>query len=120
MGTLSERELSSRRARKSYPTDVRLADMTLEQIRQALRTIQLQRKWGDRHLSISLVADTAGVHRDTIYALLSGDRICIRSQYALSKALRELSDTCEPSRTKAMHVKLGPLGPTLGFGVGKV
>jgi len=93
--------------------------VTLAQIRNALRTIQLQRKWGDRHLSISLVADMAGVHRDTIYAFLSGDHICIRSQYALSKALRQISESSEPARTKVMHVKLGPGGPKLGFGVGK-
>ncbi len=94
--------------------------MTLAQIREALSTIQLQRKWGDRHLAIKHVAVLAGIHRDTIYALLSGDHIWIRSQYALTKALRELSETCEPARTKVMHVKLGPGGPKLGFGVGKV
>ena len=36
------------------------------------------------------IANRAGIHRDTIYALLNGDRVCGRTQYALSRVMQEV------------------------------
>jgi len=68
---------------------------------------------------MSSIADRAGVHRDTLYALLNGDRISPRSQYAIDRALREVEEeNVGVAKTRVMNVSLGPDGPRLGFGLG--
>jgi hypothetical protein len=64
------------------------------------------------------IAERAGVHRDTLYALLNGERISPRSQYAIDRALREIEEeNVGITKTRVMHVTLGSDGPGLGFGV---
>ena len=68
---------------------------------------------------MSEVAKRAGIHRDTIYALLNGEHINIRSQYALSKAVNQLEiELANKQKTRLMSVSLGPEGPRLRFGMG--
>lgn len=63
------------------------------------------------------LAERAGIHRDTIYALLNGERISSRSQYALSRVMAEVEEeTRDRPATKLMSVRLTPIGPSLAFG----
>ena len=63
----------------------------------------------------------AGLHRDTLYALLAGERVNERSQYAISKALKEVeSQTVGQTKTRIMSVDLTSAGPKLSFGINKL
>lgn len=72
---------------------------------------------GDPLPSMTDIAERAGIHRDTIYALLSGGRISSRSQYALSRVMAEVEEeTRGRPATKLMSVRLTPGGASLSFG----
>ena len=69
--------------------------------------------------SISEIARRAGLHRDTIYALLNGDRVCQRTQYALSRVLREVeNETSHLTKTKLMSLSFNQSGVSLQIGLG--
>ena len=91
---------------------------TLLYIKDKLLTHQKRLRFGDELQTMSSIADRAGVHRDTLYALLNGDRISLRSQYAIDRALREVEEeNVGVTKTRVMNVSLSPDGPRLGFGV---
>ena len=97
---------------------MKLNALAQSKIRQLLLEHQKRRKAGDSLPSISNVALRAGVHRDTIYALLSGDRINIRSQYALSRVMTEIQQETHGARkTRVMNLRFSGQGVQLGFGV---
>jgi len=83
-----------------------------------LKIHQKRLRFGDDLQTMSSIAERASVHRDTIYALLNGERISPRSQYAIDRALREIEEeNVGVAKTRVMNVSLGPDGPRLGFGV---
>ena len=87
-------------------------------LRHLLMMHQKRLRFGDDLQTISNIADRAGVHRDTLYALLNGERIAPRSQYAINRVLREIEEeNVGVTKTSVMSVSLGPDGPRLGFGV---
>ena len=93
--------------------------LSQEQIRIALKTHQRRLRAGDDLPAITEIAEYAGCHRDSIYALLNGDQVAYRTQYALSKAVKHFDEVGQQlSKTKLMHISLGVSGPKLGFGVG--
>lgn len=86
-------------------------------ISNTLRLHQKRLQMGDRLLAMKELAERAGLHRDTLYAAINGDRISEISQIRLSRMLDKLAE--EPSApSRVMHVRLGPQGPSLGFGIG--
>ena len=90
---------------------------SIAEIRLALRTHQKRLQLGDKLQSIILLAERAGVHRDTIYSLLAGNRISEISQIRLSRLIDMLAlDPSPPSRL--MHISLTGMVPKLGFGLG--
>ena len=93
--------------------------LSQKQIRIALKTYQRRLRAGDNLPSITEIAEYAGCHRDSIYALLNGDKVSIRTQYALSKAVKHFDELYQQSpKTNLMHVSLSLNGPKLGFGIG--
>jgi len=79
---------------------------------------QRRLRFGDELQTMTSIAERAGVHRDTLYALLKGERICPRSQYAIDRAMREIEEeNAGITKTKVMNVTLGADGPRLGFGI---
>ena len=89
-------------------------------IRAYLKVHQKRLRAGDNLPSFKAIADLAGVHRDTLYALIDGDRISIRSQYAISKAIKEIeAQTAGQTKTRIMSVDLTSAGPKLSFGINK-
>jgi len=92
--------------------------LTRHDISLRLQTHQRRLRAGDELPSISEIARRAGLHRDTVYSLLSGANISLRSQYALSRVLDELeAELIDKSKTRLMSVAIGPQGPSLSIGL---
>ena len=89
-----------------------------KELAQRIALHQKRLRFGDELQTMSSIADRAGVHRDTLYALLNGERISHRSQYAINRALREIEEeNVGVTKTRVMHVGIGSQGARLGFGV---
>lgn len=87
-------------------------------IRNYLKIHQKRLKVGDDLPNFKAIANFAGVHRDTLYALMAGERINHRTQYALSKAIQEIETlNASQSKTKILSVNLMPNGAKLVFGI---
>lgn len=87
-------------------------------IREWLKIHQKRLRAGDDLPSLSAVAEYAGIHRDSAYSLLAGNRINHRSQYALSKAIQEIEvQNANKIKTNILSVNLTPSGAKLAFGI---
>ena len=94
--------------------------LTMNQIRLQLSLHQKKLKAGDALPSLKELANKAGIHRDTIYALLNGDRVSERTQYALSRVLCEVEqETSLTPKTKLMSLSFNQGGVSLQIGLGK-
>ena len=93
--------------------------LSRDQLRRWLTAHQRRLRAGDDLPTLTELARRAGIHRDTVYALLAGDRICIRSQYGLSRVIAEIEqETQGQTKTRVMSVSLGGGGAQLRFGCG--
>lgn len=93
---------------------------SLSDLRGWLATHQRRLRAGDALPTITNIANRAGCHRDTIYALLNGDRVCQRTQYALSRVLQEVDqETCLTPKTRLMSLSFHQGGVSLQIGLGK-
>jgi len=93
--------------------------LTQNQIREWLASHQKRLRVGDDLPPMTEVANRSGVHRDTLYACMAGDRINLRSQYALSRVITELEEEMLGEvRTKLMSVSLTGGQAQLRFGIG--
>lgn len=92
--------------------------LSFDQIRESLKVHQRRLKAGDELSSMSELARRAGVHRDTIYAVMKGDRINERTQYALSRVMREIEEeTAGKPQTRLLSVNLSQGTPRLCIGL---
>ena len=92
--------------------------LSLDQIRGWLKIHQRRLRAGDELPFMTDVAKRAGVHRDTIYALLNNEHINERSQYALTRVMREIdTEYAGKTKTRLMSISLGQHGPTLSIGL---
>ena len=93
--------------------------LTMSQIRLQLFLHQKRLRAGDALPSLTELANRAGIHRDTIYALLNGERVSDRTQYALSRVLREVEqETSLTPKTKLMSLSFNQGGVSLQIGLG--
>jgi len=93
--------------------------LALLDLRNKLKIHQKRLKAGDALPTLTELANRAGVHRDTIYALLNGDRVCQRTQYSLSRVLREVEqETYLTPKTKLLSLSFNQSGVTLHIGLG--
>jgi hypothetical protein len=90
--------------------------ISLVALQKYLKLYQRRLNSGDRLPPISKLASIAGVHRDTLYALLAGDRINQRSQYAISRALTEVMKSQWNQPSRLVSIDFGSEGPRLRFG----
>ncbi len=91
--------------------------LTQGQIAGWFRLHRRRLKAGDGVPDLVSIARRAGIHRDTIYAVLAGERINARSQYALSRAVQEIEEeTRGVPQTRLMHLQFGAQGTHIGFG----
>lgn len=91
---------------------------SLVTLQKDLKLYQRRLNSGDSLPPISKLASIAGVHRDTLYALLAGDRINQRSHYAISKALTKVMESHWNRPSRLLSIDFGSDGPKLKFGFG--
>lgn len=88
--------------------------------RRELRTVLLDHqkrlRAGDKLPTLTEIATTSGLHRDTLYALMAGEKINERSQYAISKALAEVMESQWNQPSRLLSIDLAGDGPRLKFG----
>jgi len=95
------------------------SQLTQSLIRSWLISHQKRLRVGDGLPPITEVANRAGVHRDTLYACMAGDRINLRSQYALSRVITEVEEEMQGNaRTRLMSISLASGQAQLRFGIG--
>lgn len=87
------------------------------EIARRLREHQARLRLGEPLVTLTELSRRAGIHRDTVYVALAGDRIDQRTQLRLSKVLQDLTQA-PPTTTRLMHVSIGPQGAKLSFGFG--
>jgi hypothetical protein len=94
--------------------------LPIHQLRLILKTYQKRLKMGDKLPSITELASNAGIHRDTMYALLAGEKINLRSQYAISKVLVVVMERqwSRPSRLLSIEIQDGR--PKINFGLSRL
>jgi hypothetical protein len=93
--------------------------LAIEIIRQRIKIYQKRLSAGDKVPSLTEIAHRAGIHRDTIYTLIGGNRICERSQFALSRVLEEIDiETAQKPKTKLMTLSFKQGGVSLQIGLG--
>ena len=98
---------------------IELNSLTLTKLQQLLRQHQQRLRAGDELPTLTELANRAGIHRDTIYALLNGDKVCQRTQYALSRVLQEVEqETFKTPKTKLMSLTFNQRGVSLQIGLG--
>jgi hypothetical protein len=90
--------------------------VSIPELRKALLGHQRKLRSGDNLPSFTELAAMAGVHRDTLYALMAGDRVNERSQYAISKALTEVRESKWNQPSRLLSIDLDSDGPRLKFG----
>lgn len=91
--------------------------LPVEHLRKWFRQHQLRLASGDSLPTISAIADRAGIHRDSIYALLAGNRIAARTQHALSRVIVEVEQQyAGRAMTKVLSISLASGGAVLRFG----
>jgi DNA-binding transcriptional regulator YhcF (GntR family) len=92
---------------------------SLVNLKLLLAQHQKRLRAGDALPTFTELANRAGIHRDTIYALLNGDRVCQRTQYALSRVLQEVEEeTSLTPKTKLMSLSFNQGGVSLQIGLG--
>jgi len=89
---------------------------SLSHLRILLRQYQKRLRAGDHIPCLKELATIAGVHRDTFYALMDGDRVNERSQYAISRALAEVMESQWNQPSRLLSIDLAGDGPRLKFG----
>ena len=90
---------------------------TQANISQLLSTHQKRLQMGDKLPSLSELAERAGLHRDTLYQAINGERISQISQIRLERILKQIASEPQPP-SRLMHVNINKGYPVLGFGVG--
>ena len=92
---------------------------SLDSLKIQLIQHQKRLKAEDSLPTITELAKRAGLHRDSIYALLTGDRVCNRTQYALSRVLQEVEqETRLTPKTKFMSLSINQGCVSLQIGLG--
>ncbi len=104
--------------KRSWVGDDSQMQLTQTDLRCWLRGHQRRLAAGDPLPPITTIAERAGLHRDTLYALLAGDRISEVSQRRLSRAVQAVEiETAGLQKTRVMAVRFGPNGPSIRFGI---
>jgi hypothetical protein len=94
--------------------------VSMNRLRILLLHYQKRLSLGERIPRFTELATISGVHRDTLYSLIAGNRICERSQYAISKALKMVNESSANQPSRLMSIELGCEGPKLRFGLNKL
>jgi hypothetical protein len=91
--------------------------LPISNLRNHLKSYQIRLRTHVGLLTMTELAAIAGVHRDTLYSLINGERVSERSQYAISKALQMVNESSANQPSRLMSIELGRGGPKLRFGL---
>ena len=88
------------------------------EIRDQLRMYQRRLQLGDQLPSLTLVAQRAHLHRDTIYQAINGEPLADHTWHRLNNVLADLEPViaASPSRIMAVQITKNGLGLRLGLG----
>jgi len=93
--------------------------LTIRQIQDWLRAHQKRIHLGDSVLPLSLIATKAGLSRQTLYAVLNGERAEFGqvAQIRLSKVIQEITSHHDYQVSRMMRLDLSGTAPRIRFGV---
>ena len=93
--------------------------LSLEQIQLWLRMHQKRLQHGDPVLSITTIADRAGISRQTLYAVLKGDRTEFGevAQIRLSRVIQQITNDPNYQVSRMMRLDFSGEAPRIRFGV---
>lgn len=93
--------------------------LTITQIQFWLKIHQKRLQCGDFVLSLSDIASTAGISRQTLYAVLNGERTEFGqvAQIRLSKVIQEITSHHDYQVSRMMRLDLSGTVPRIRFGM---
>ena len=92
---------------------------TIKQIQEWLHLHQKRLQYGDHVIPISAIANKAGISRQTLYAVLNGERSQFGqvAQIRLSKVIQEITSHHDYQVSRMMRLDLSGTAPRIRFGV---
>jgi len=92
--------------------------LSLSEIRGFLLSLRLRQRLGEHVPTYTELANTAGVSRQTLYALLRNERSEFGdvAQIRLSRVIAQISADPAYQQTRLMRLSLSPDGPRLHIG----
>ena len=93
--------------------------LSLAQIRSWLQAHQKRLQYGDLVIPISAIATKAGISRQTLYAVLNGERTEFGqvAQIRLSRVIQEITSHPDYQVSRMMRLDLSGAAPRIRFGV---
>ena len=93
--------------------------LSLAQIRSWLQAHQKRLQYGDLVIPISAIANKAGISRQTLYAVLNGDRTEFGqvAQIRLSRVIQEITSHPDYQVSRMMRLDLSGVAPRIRFGI---
>lgn len=93
--------------------------LTIKQTQLWLKNHQNRLLFGDSILSISEVANRAGISRQTLYAILNGERSEFgqTAQIRLSRVIKQISSEPSYQHSNIARIDLSGSSPRIKFGV---
>ena len=93
--------------------------LSLAQIRSWLQAHQKRLQYGDIVIPISAIANKAGISRQTLYAVLNGDRTEFGqvAQIRLSRVIQEITSHPDYQVSRMMRLDLSGVAPRIRFGI---
>ena len=93
--------------------------LSLAQIRSWLQAHQKRLQYGDLVIPISAIANKAGISRQTLYAVLNGERAEFGqvAQIRLSRVIQEITSHPDYQVSRMMRLDLSGVAPKIVFGI---
>ena len=93
--------------------------LSIHQIQSWLQMHQKRLQYGDLVIPISAIATKAGISRQTLYAVLNGERTEFGqvAQIRLSRVIQEITSQPDYQVSKMMRLDLSGASPRIRFGI---
>jgi predicted transcriptional regulator len=93
--------------------------LSLEQIQMWLKMHQKRLQYGDGVLPLSTIANKAGISRQTLYAVLNGDRSEFGQvvQIRLGRVIQDITSDPDYQVSRMIRLELSGKSPRIRFGV---
>jgi hypothetical protein len=93
--------------------------LSIHQIQSWLKMHQKRLQYGDLVIPISAIATKGGISRQTLYAVLNGERAEFGqiAQIRLSRVIQEITSQPDYQVSRMMRLDLSGVAPRIKFGV---